>query len=212
MLTKPQRGISLIELVIFIVIVSVALTAIILVYINTTRYSADPMLRIRSVELAQSTLEEILLKKYDENTPAGGGCVRFPAGNSRCPAGKPDASAQTAASFGSEAGETRATYNDVDDYHNLLYCGQNVAPADTACPALTCSTMLDESGSDISAEYAGFSVCIQLGFAGGAGAEINNVSPGTGTTVADNDAKRISVTVTDPVNSRISLSAYRLNF
>ena len=52
-----QKGISLIELVIFIVILSVALTGITLIYINTTRYSADPMVRIRSIELAQSTLE-----------------------------------------------------------------------------------------------------------------------------------------------------------
>lgn len=79
-----QKGISLIELVIFIVILSVALTGITLIYINATRYSADPMVRIRSIELAQSTLEEILLKAYDNNTPVGGGCVRFATDSRSC--------------------------------------------------------------------------------------------------------------------------------
>ena len=210
-INSTSRGITLIELIIFIAIVSVALTAVILVYINTSRYSADPMIRIRSIELAQSTLEEILLKKYDESTPQGGGCVRFPAGSSRCAAGNPTATAQTEAAFGPD-GETRATYDDVDDYHNRLYCGQGVVPARTGCPALSCSNLLDESGNDISAAYRGYAVCIKVAFAGGAGAEINAVSPAPANDVSLNDAKRIDVIVSDPLNSRMKLSSYRLNF
>ena len=213
-----QRGISLIELVIFIVILSVALTGITLIYINTTRYSADPMVRIRSIELAQSTLEEILLKAYDDNTPVGGGCVRFPAGSSRCPAGpNPDATSQTAATFNDEEGgatpanpQIRALFDDVDDYHNLAYCGTG-GTADAACTN-ACIDMVDESGNLINNEYRGFAICIRVSFAGGAGTEINNVNPGTGSDVLTEDAKRIDVIVTDPLNSRISLSAYRLNF
>ncbi len=208
---RNQSGISLIELVIFIVILSVALTGITLIYINTTRYSADPMVRIRSIELAQSTLEEILLKAYDDNTPVGGGCVRF-ATNSRCPAGAPPNPDAATEAFGlnAEAGETnRSLFDDVDDYNNQLYCGDNVVPANTACPALVCQGMQDESDNDISPEYSGFSVCVQVNFAGN---ELNSVTPGTGTNVLANDAKRIDVIVTDPLNSRINLSAYRLNF
>lgn len=206
-----QRGISLIELVIFIVIISVALTGITLIYINATRYSADQMVRIRSIELAQSTLEEILLKAYDDSTPVGGGCVRFPSGSSRCPAGpNPNATSQTIAAFGNDAGENRATFDDVDDYHNLAYCGTGGTAA-AACTA-ACNPLLDESGNNIAANYTGFAVCIRLSFTGGAGSEINNVAPGTGNDVLTEDAKRIDVIVTDPLGSRINLSAYRLNF
>jgi len=204
-----QKGISLIELVIFIVILSVALTGITLIYINTSRHSADPMLRIRSIELAQSTLEEILLKTYDNSTPAGGGCVRFPAGSSRCPAGNPIAASETTADFGDEEGGDRSLFNDVDDYHNKLYCGQNVTATNTACPTLSCQTLTDESANDISTQYPGFSICIKLNFAD---AEINNVAPGTGSDVLTNDGKRINVTVTDPLNTRMEFYAYRLNF
>lgn len=210
--TKYQYGISLIELVIFIVILSVALTGITLIYINTTRYSADPMVRIRSIELAQSTLEEILLKAYDDATPVGGGCVRF-AANSLCPVGAPPnpVAATETLGLGSEEGVDRPLFDDVDDYNNQLYCGDNVVPSNTACPALACQDMLDESGNDISTEYSGLSVCIQVSFAGN---ELNavDVAPGTGTNVSANDAKRIDVIVADTLNSRIGLSAYRLNF
>jgi len=206
-----QTGISLIELVIFIVILAVALTGITLIYINTTRYSADPMVRIRSIELAQSTLEEILLKAYDESTAVGGGCVRFPIGSSRCPAGNPDATSQTAATLGAEEGaNNRPIFDDVDDFHNIAYCGTG-GTADASCTN-ACIPMVDESGNSIATEYSGFAICIRVSFAGGAGTEINNVAPGTGSDVFTNDAKRIDVIVSDPLNSRIALSAYRLNF
>ena len=205
-----QKGISLIELVIFIVIMSVALTGITLIYINTTRYSADPMVRIRSIELAQSTLEEILLKAYDDNTPIGGGCVQMSnAATTLCTSGITPASDPDAGTPLTAEEANRTLFDDVDDYHNLLYCGQNVVPSNTACPALACQAMQDGAGNDIAAEYSGFSVCIQVSYAGN---ELNTVAPGTGTNVTVNDAKRIDVIVSDSLRSRISLSAYRLNF
>ncbi|MDH5394849.1 MAG: prepilin-type N-terminal cleavage/methylation domain-containing protein [Gammaproteobacteria bacterium] len=209
---KRQRGISLIELIIFIVIISIALTGITLIYINTTKYSADPMVRIRSIELAQSTLEEILLKAYDHSTPVGGGCVRYPAqGNTLC---VPPTYASHPAAFNEtvltaeEGVLNRTSFNDVDDYNNLSYCGTG-GVADNACTN-ACLDMTDESGNLIKDNYAGFAICIRVSFAGGAGTEIN--SPGFGSGVLANDAKRIDVIVTDPLNSKISLSAYRLNF
>lgn len=213
-----QKGISMIELVIFIVIMSVALTGITLIYINTMHYSADPMVRIRSIELAQSTLEEILLKAYDDNTPVGGGCVFL--ANSRClftPANPNNATVTVLDNsvFTSAEEASRDSYDDVDDYHNKLYCGTNVMAAKTACPTFTCEPIIiDELGTDLSDKYSGYSVCITLRFAGGASSEINNVSMITGSKndVDLNDAKRIDVTVTDPLNSRIALSAYRLNY
>lgn len=208
---QHQKGISLIELIIFIVILSVALTGITLIYINATRYSADPMVRIRSIELAQSTLEEILLKAYDNNTPIGGGCVQMTGiATTLCSSGIIPASDPVAGTpLGTDGETSRSIFNDVDDYTNQLYCGANVLPANSACPTLTCQPMQDESGNNIADEYKGFSICIQVNYAGN---ELNTVTPGTGTNVAVNDAKRIDVIVTDPLNSRISLSAYRLNF
>lgn len=59
-----QRGISLIELIIFIVIISVALTGILLVMNQVTRNSADPLIHKQALAAAESLLEEIELQDF----------------------------------------------------------------------------------------------------------------------------------------------------
>lgn len=59
-----QRGISLIELIIFIVIISVALTGILLVMNQVTANSADPLVRKQAIAAAESLLEEIQLQDF----------------------------------------------------------------------------------------------------------------------------------------------------
>lgn len=66
MSTKPssmlQRGISLIELIMFIVIISVALAGILLVMNQVMGRSADPLIRKQALAIAESMLEEIKLQ------------------------------------------------------------------------------------------------------------------------------------------------------
>lgn len=59
-----QRGISLIELIMFIVIVSVALAGILLVMNVTTKSSADPLIHKQALAIAESLLEEIELQDF----------------------------------------------------------------------------------------------------------------------------------------------------
>lgn len=61
---KTQRGVSLIELIIFIVIISVALTGILLVMNQVTRHSADPLIHKQAIAAAESLLEEIELQDF----------------------------------------------------------------------------------------------------------------------------------------------------
>lgn len=70
MYTKSQRGISLVELIMFIVIVGVALAGILLVMNVTTKGSADPLLHKQALAIAESLLEEIQLQDF--SNPAGG--------------------------------------------------------------------------------------------------------------------------------------------
>lgn len=102
---RRQIGVSLIEMIVFIVIVSIALIPLINVYRQSITQNADPLIRLRGLEAAQSLLDEILALKYDENTPTGG----IPA----C------GSAQTGAVPCSTALGTDGNFNDVDDYHNF---------------------------------------------------------------------------------------------
>lgn len=71
-----QSGISLIELVIFIVIVSVGIAGILSVMNVTVMHSADPMVRKQAAALADSILEEILLKDYADPDGVSGETTR----------------------------------------------------------------------------------------------------------------------------------------
>lgn len=88
-----QRGVTLIELVVSIVILSVASAGILMVMTQTVLSSADPMLREQATAIAHSYMEEILTLSL--TNPEGG------------------------ETNGPESGEMRATYDDVWDYHGL---------------------------------------------------------------------------------------------
>ena len=56
---RRQRGVTMIELIMFIVIVSVALTSIMAVMRITTANSADPLRRKQALMIAEGLLEEV---------------------------------------------------------------------------------------------------------------------------------------------------------
>ena len=68
--SRRQLGFTLIELIIFIVVVSAGLAGILSVMNMVVKSSADPMVRKQSIAIAESMLEEILLKDYAD--PTGG--------------------------------------------------------------------------------------------------------------------------------------------
>ncbi|TAJ78945.1 MAG: pilus assembly protein MshD [Gallionellaceae bacterium] len=63
-ISRDQKGVSLIELIIFIVIISVALTGILLVMNQVTAHSADPLIHKQAIAAAESLLEEIELQDF----------------------------------------------------------------------------------------------------------------------------------------------------
>ena len=67
---QQQRGFTLIELIIFIVVVSAGLAGILSVMNTVVKSSADPMVRKQAIAIAESLLDEILLKDYAN--PVGG--------------------------------------------------------------------------------------------------------------------------------------------
>lgn len=71
-----QGGFTLIELIVFIVVISVGIVGILSVKNVTVKSSADPMVRKQAAALAESILEEIMLKAYDDPDGIGGEVVR----------------------------------------------------------------------------------------------------------------------------------------
>ncbi|MEE8282053.1 MAG: hypothetical protein V3R47_00865, partial [candidate division NC10 bacterium] len=94
-LHRNQRGITLIDLILVIVLLALAIPPMVMLLIQGTRQSTFGVTMTRANGLGSTLLEEIRSKRWDEN----GGAA--------------------SATLGPETGETRATYDDVDDFHGL---------------------------------------------------------------------------------------------
>lgn len=84
MSSRRQKGFTLIELIIFIVVVGAGLAGILVVSTNVVKSSADPLVRKQALAIAESLLEEILLKQFAD--PGGGTngvstCTQAPGAN-----------------------------------------------------------------------------------------------------------------------------------
>jgi MSHA pilin protein MshD len=108
---------SLIELLMFIGIVSIALAAVLRTFVQAGSASADPLLRRQALAIAESLLEEVQLMPFTfcdsedanvETATSAAGC-----------AGAPEA-------IGPETGETRTglpSFDHVNDYHGFTMAG-----------------------------------------------------------------------------------------
>ncbi|RZA08158.1 MAG: type II secretion system protein [Moraxellaceae bacterium] len=65
-------GFTLVELMFFLVVVAIGLGGLLKVFNDAVLHSVDPVLRVKAVEKTQALMDEILSRKFDENTPTGG--------------------------------------------------------------------------------------------------------------------------------------------
>ena len=114
-----QRGISLVELIMFIVIVSVALAGILLVMNVTTRSSADPVIHKQALAIAESLLEEVELMPFTYCDPDDANAASAVAATGGCAV----AANEESTTIGPEAGETRYSattpFDNISDYHGF---------------------------------------------------------------------------------------------
>lgn len=71
-----QRGVTLVELIVSIVIVSVAAGAVLGLLSFSAAHSADPMLQRQAVAIAEAYVEEILLRSFDDPDGVDGEAIR----------------------------------------------------------------------------------------------------------------------------------------
>ena len=155
---KSRRGFSLIELILAITVIGISVAAVMSVFVVTTQHSADPMARQQAQLIAESYLDEILIKKfYDPDT------------NNVCPG----------------AAEARTAYDNVCDYHGL-----NQAPT-------------NQFGAAIGALSA-YNVQVSVTTSG---VTLNGVDNTSVIRIL-----LVSVTVTGPNNTSVTLNAYRTNY
>jgi MSHA pilin protein MshD len=61
-----------VELLFFLVVVAIGLGGLLKVFNDAVLHSVDPVLRVKAVEKNQALLDEILSRKFAEDTPTGG--------------------------------------------------------------------------------------------------------------------------------------------
>ena len=107
---RRSRGLTLIEAVIFIVVVAVGLAGIIPAMTLAGRHNADPLVRRQALALAESLLAEVELQPFTTCDPSG-------------PPATPGGACVVAQGSGPEAGESRtstsAPFNHVLDYNGF---------------------------------------------------------------------------------------------
>ena len=113
------KGFTLVELVVGMVVLSIALVMLTSMLFPQADRAAETLHRVRSAELAHSVMNEIWGKRYDQNTNPNGGvpaCGAEPRSDLGLPAGL---ACTTQGNLGPDIGENRNSYNDVDDYDGL---------------------------------------------------------------------------------------------
>lgn len=174
--TPPaQSGFTMVELIMTIVIMGIASVGIFSALSFGLAHQADGLPRAQAVALAQAYFDEIMAKRYDENSAVGG----LP----------PSSVATTACSApGSfDDGESRAQFDDVDDYHSL----------DDQPPRYA-------DGTTITA-YASFRVQVSVRYVTAGEA----ISLGVAST---SDAKVIDLTISSPTATGTRFFLVRANF
>ncbi len=184
---KVIKGFTLVELIIGITVFSIIMMVIIGLIGPQSRLSVEPIWQVRASELAQSLMSEINARAFDNN-------LANSSTGERCNESIP---CTASGNLGPDAGESRAQYDDIDDYNGLNESGATILSAQ-GLPVLY-------NGESL---YTGFSVAVQVYYddnedgvnddAGGSGAVIGNV-------------KRIVITVTTPGGEAITFSSYRWN-
>ena len=186
-----ERGLTLIEMIVFILVVSIALTGVLLVMNRTTARSSDPLVRKQALAIAEGLLEEVELMPFtlcdadDAHVTTAQAATVNAADPAQC--------ASTADALGPEAGETRyaaaTPFDHVGDYHGF----------DTA--SASPSGVRDITGSQVGPAGYAASVSVQQAAFGSAGFNVPAAA-----------ALLVTVTVTGPGNESVRLQGYRTRY
>ncbi|NJA88220.1 type II secretion system protein [Rhodocyclus tenuis] len=154
-----QRGLSLIELIIFMVIVSVGVVGLVSVIASLTRGSADPMVRKQMMAIAESVLREAADQPFTYCDPADVNAATA-SSTAQCTGGA--AASQDkgggALSTPSPTNETRYNapqFNNVADYGGFSKLNIDDITGNFAMAGYTASVAVARAGGDFGLADAG---------------------------------------------------------
>ena len=183
-----ERGLTLIEMIVFILVVSIALTGVLLVMNRNTARSSDPLVRKQALAIAEGLLEEVQLMPFTYCDADDAHVTTAEAATVN--ASDPAQCASLADAVGPEAGETRyatsTPFDHVGDYDGF--------DTSMATPAGVRDITNTQEGP------AGFAASVS----------VQNAALGNGSfTVPAAAALLITVSVTGPGNETVRVQGYR---
>ncbi len=125
-LAARQRGITFIELIMFIVVVGIGVAGVLLVYSVTVKSSSDPMVRKQLLAIAEAVLEEVQLMPFticDPDDPQ----AATAATSTNCTGGAGGPNDESSLPLGPEGADARGhnttPFDNVSDYNGFAMAG-----------------------------------------------------------------------------------------
>jgi MSHA pilin protein MshD len=194
---RAQRGLSLIEVVVFIVVLGIAFAGMLILFNQVTKASVDPLVRKQTLAIAASLLEEIELKPFtycDPDEPAV--YTATSASTAQCGGVASHVESIGAENFGA-GNEDRYTaanrFDNVNDYHGFEMGSGTTSPGIFS---------VDDGGTPV-AGLSDYAVRVSVAAAGT-----------TLASIADNTAGLL-ITVTAqhvPTGTTVTLQGYRFRY
>jgi MSHA pilin protein MshD len=186
---RAEHGVSLVELVVFIVIVSIGVAGVVGALNMATRASADPMIQKQALAIAEALLEEVQLMPStycDPDDPQAATALSAAVGATGCTAAAAveNLGPEATAPYGPETRTSATTpFDNVNDYNTFSMAG-----------------ITDLSGAAI-AGLGGYTATVSVA----------NQALGA---VPASDSLLITVTVTGPPgsNTTVVLHGYRVRY
>jgi len=181
---RGQRGLSMVELIMFIVIVGVGVAGILLVFSVTTKASADPLIQKQMLAIAEALMEEVQAKPFtycDPDDSQATTATSATVGPTGCQATVENAGPEAETRY-----STTVPFDNVNDYNGF--------DTSTAVPP----GIADLSGTVIGALGA-YSATIAV-----AGTALGGI--------AASESLLITVTVTRSGSDSLTLESYRTRY
>ncbi len=188
-----QRGVTLIELTIFIVVVGVAVVGLLQIFTRTTASSVDPQLRKQALALAEGMLEEVTMARFTFCDPLADPAADAATNAAPFNAATNPTGCNTPQNVSATVPATGRPYYNVSDYVRAFNTPVNYTE--------------DAAGTSFPAGYAVSVVISPDAGLGPAGATLP-----ADTTPVNMNVLRVTVTVTYGTNQQLVLAGYRTRY
>lgn len=187
---NQSKGFTLVEMVVFISIISIAIAGVLSVLNLTSRNSANPLVRKQALVIAESLMQEIQQMPFTYCDPDDANALT--AANTAGCAGASQDSSITGPTPNTESRYTPANpFDNVADYGGFTM------------PDANCAGICKPGDNTPIGGLTGYTATVALSRVGGA-------APFAG--FASDDVLKIDITVTGPVNTSVLVTGYRVRY